>query len=78
MKDEHITATERCEPRAGISLEGMDSTQKELLRSRKKSQKFITEADKWREMYLILFPDTDPEDLPSPCTLFPTSNSLQQ
>lgn len=48
-------------------LEGFDSTQKELLRCRKKTKKYMTEVDKWYEVYMILFPGADPVHLPTPC-----------
>jgi hypothetical protein len=41
--------------------------QKELLRCRKKKHKDITEAGKWHDMYLIIFPSTDPLSVPTPC-----------
>ncbi|KAH7177098.1 hypothetical protein EDB81DRAFT_752407 [Dactylonectria macrodidyma] len=44
----------------------MDTTQKEQLRTRKKSHKYMTEAEKWNDMYLILFPQADQISLPSP------------
>ncbi|CAG9990166.1 unnamed protein product [Clonostachys byssicola] len=67
QKDEHIAASVRCEAREVIaSTEGMSTTQKEQLRSRKKSAKYVTEAEKWRQMYLILFPNADLASIPSP------------
>ncbi|KAK1984977.1 hypothetical protein LZ30DRAFT_709833 [Colletotrichum cereale] len=67
LKNSHLRASEQCEMQDQIpAAEGMDPTQKELLRSRKRTHKYMTEADKWNEMYLILFPDANPTCLPSP------------
>jgi uncharacterized Zn finger protein (UPF0148 family) len=67
-KDEHVAAEVRCESRTQVApVEGFNSTQEKLLRNRKKKQKEMTEEEKWIEVYLILFPDSDTEDLPSPC-----------
>ncbi|KAF6829405.1 hypothetical protein CPLU01_07933 [Colletotrichum plurivorum] len=40
--------------------------QLKLLRSRKKGTKHLSEADKWRDVYLILFPGTSASEIPSP------------
>lgn len=50
----------------------MDATQEKLLRSRKKTHKCMSDAEKWHEMYLVLFPDTDPLNVPSPCEYQPS------
>ncbi|KAK2024418.1 hypothetical protein LX32DRAFT_101817 [Colletotrichum zoysiae] len=47
----------------------MDSTQEKLLRSRKRTDKHMSEADKWNKMYTILFPDAEPNCIPSLCRL---------
>ncbi|KAH6970734.1 hypothetical protein BKA56DRAFT_596823 [Ilyonectria sp. MPI-CAGE-AT-0026] len=66
LKDDHLKRPERCEFREQPPIEGMDTTQKEQLRTRKQSHKSKTEAEKWNDMYLILFPRADPISLPSP------------
>lgn len=67
-KDEHTAAEVRCEALTrGAPLEGFNLTQEKLLRSKKKAHKQMTEEEKWMEVYLILFPDLDPENLPTPC-----------
>ncbi|WDK11026.1 hypothetical protein CGRA01v4_02305 [Colletotrichum graminicola] len=67
LKDLHIRANEQCEVKdQALVVEGMDSTQKELLRSRKRTDKYMSETDKWSVMYLILFPDANPTRLSSP------------
>ncbi|KAF2095586.1 hypothetical protein NA57DRAFT_59575 [Rhizodiscina lignyota] len=47
-------------------MDGFNISQEKLLRSRKKPQHDRTEAEKWADVYLILFPDSDPELIPTP------------
>jgi hypothetical protein len=59
-------------------IEGID---RETLKAlRKRSPAFRLEEDKWRDAYRLLFPDVDPEDIPSPCkscaAQFDTRNNL--
>ncbi|ORY65984.1 uncharacterized protein BCR38DRAFT_483648 [Pseudomassariella vexata] len=65
-RDAHVRSYERCEVRSPLQTEGFDATQKELLRRRRPEQKKMSEGDKWREVYMILFTDTDPTNIPSP------------
>ncbi|KAF6802447.1 KilA-N domain-containing protein [Colletotrichum sojae] len=65
LKDEHFRASEQCEVLDRIPVEGIDATQKELLRRRQRTHKYMTEAEKWNEIYLILFPNANPTCLPS-------------
>jgi len=46
-------------------LEGFDKDQERLLKSRKKST--LTEEEKWKEMFRILFPNDEEDLIPSPC-----------
>ncbi|KAH6619092.1 hypothetical protein B0J18DRAFT_346597, partial [Chaetomium sp. MPI-SDFR-AT-0129] len=46
--------------------EGFTKEQEKRLRSRKKTHADMTDEDKWREIYTILFPDDDPNTIPSP------------
>ncbi len=46
--------------------EGFTKDQEKRLRSRKKTNADMTDEDKWREIYMILFPD-DEHAIPSPC-----------
>lgn len=50
--------------------EGFTKDQEKKLRSRKKTHGDMTDEEKWREIYLILFPDDDPSSIPSPCKSF--------
>jgi len=60
---------EPCSLREMESVEGFDADQKESLRSRKraKGNAELTETEKWRDIYRILFPHVEPDDIPSPC-----------
>ncbi|KAL2148641.1 hypothetical protein VTH82DRAFT_2195 [Thermothelomyces myriococcoides] len=49
-----------------VIQEGFTKEQEKKLRSRKKTHADMTDEDKWREIYMILFPDDDPETIPSP------------
>ncbi|KAL2022647.1 hypothetical protein VTK56DRAFT_4991 [Thermocarpiscus australiensis] len=46
--------------------EGFTKDQEKKLRSRKKTHADMTDQDKWREIYMILFPDDDQSSIPSP------------
>ncbi|KAL2196686.1 hypothetical protein P885DRAFT_36905 [Corynascus similis CBS 632.67] len=46
--------------------EGFTKDQEKKLRSRKKTHADMTDEEKWREIYLILFPDDDSSSIPSP------------
>ncbi|KAF0329289.1 hypothetical protein GQ607_003598 [Colletotrichum asianum] len=65
-RNEHLLMDDICPKKSKNDLDGIDSKQEKLLRSRKKGGKSMSEADKWRDVYLILFPNIGPEDIPSP------------
>ncbi|KAK2730011.1 hypothetical protein CKAH01_09920 [Colletotrichum kahawae] len=65
-RNEHLLMDDICPKKSRPDLDGIDSKQEKLLRSRKKGSKNMSEADKWRDVYLILFPNIGPEDIPSP------------
>jgi hypothetical protein len=59
-------------------MEGFNEAQKKELKSRRCMFRAGSEEEKWKIIYLILFPDTALNELPSPCkknisTPFPTS-----
>lgn len=60
-------------PLAPKTMEGDHCTtlQRHLLNTRKRPTGTSTEEDRWREMYTILFPNT--EIVPSPCESSHTS-----
>ncbi|KAL6406688.1 hypothetical protein AUP68_09490 [Ilyonectria robusta] len=63
---EHLTAEKPCQKREKPKLEGVDSSTEKILRSRKHMQKHNNEEDRWREIYVILFPGTNAESIPNP------------
>ncbi|KAF5520504.1 hypothetical protein CGCA056_v008340 [Colletotrichum aenigma] len=65
-RNEHLQMDDICPKKSKPDLYGIDSKQEKLLHSRKKGGKNMSEADKWRDVYLILFPNIGPEDIPSP------------
>ncbi|KAH8666983.1 hypothetical protein BX600DRAFT_497685 [Xylariales sp. PMI_506] len=46
--------------------DGFDEKQEKKLRSRKKIRPDMTDNEKWNHIYLILFPDDEPDMIPSP------------
>ena len=48
-------------------LDGFTKEQEEMLRSRRKTRPDMGPADKWKEVYMILFPDDNVDDIPSSC-----------
>jgi len=64
----HLQQDPPCETRKNQALvEGFTKDQEKRLRSRKKAQADTTDEDKWREIYMILFPYDDVQSIPSPC-----------
>jgi len=52
--------------REQVPLEGFDKEQERRLKSKKKSQVYQTEEEKWKSVYRILFPDDGEADIPTP------------
>jgi hypothetical protein len=66
---EHQRDLRGCEVREQIPLEGFDKDQERRLKSKKRSQVYQSEEDKWKGVYRILFPDDGEGDMPAPCKL---------
>ncbi|WYZ43317.1 hypothetical protein EsH8_VI_001016 [Colletotrichum jinshuiense] len=63
----HARSPDPCEVREPEVLDGITQDQEKRLRSRKKtSAKELTEAEKWAQVYGILFPDVKEREIPSP------------
>ncbi|KAK3398898.1 hypothetical protein B0T20DRAFT_393260 [Sordaria brevicollis] len=63
----HLQRDPPCDMRQNLSLvEGVTTEHKEKLLSRKKTHGDLTDEEKWRHMYMILFPDDDEASIPSP------------
>ncbi|KAH8886341.1 hypothetical protein GQ53DRAFT_612925, partial [Thozetella sp. PMI_491] len=66
-RDAHLREDSQCEKRDNNTLlEGFTRNQERQLRSRKRTDKNMTDADRWREIYRILFPDDDQSTIPNP------------
>jgi hypothetical protein len=72
---EHQREAQRCEVAFVEPIEGYDKEQEKILRSRKKT--VSGEAEKWKKMYCILFPNDPEESIPSPCKS-PYHSSLKE
>jgi hypothetical protein len=64
---EHSNKPEGCKIGMNLPPEGLDKDQWEKLKSRKSVFQAENEEKKWRDVYLILFPNTVPSEIPSPC-----------
>lgn len=62
----HQRADDPCPKRPEEAIEGFDAAQERNLKSRKKAKPELSEEDKWKEMYRILFPDDDESSIPYP------------
>jgi hypothetical protein len=70
LKEEHISVKDICDLREpDRDCERYDSKQADKIHSRGKKKGVTTAADRWNEIYVILFSDTDPAAIPSPCKL---------
>ncbi|KAF2028881.1 hypothetical protein EK21DRAFT_113413 [Setomelanomma holmii] len=63
---EHQRDPAGCDVQAQVPLEGFDKDQERRLKSKKKSQNYMTEDEKWKVVYRILFPDDAETDIPTP------------
>jgi hypothetical protein len=64
---EHLVAENRCDLVTVTGREGFSPDQKKRLKARPRKQLPLSEVEKWKEMYLILFKDTEECDIPTPC-----------
>lgn len=64
-KYEHESKPEKCKPAARKFFDGFNSEQERQMRCRKRTK--ISEEEKWRVIYKILFPQVAENAIPSPC-----------
>jgi len=64
-----------CVRKQGTKADGIDKSQQDALRSKKRHADVRTEEDKWFHVYKIIFPD-DPH-LPSPCEQSPEETLVE-
>lgn len=62
---DHLMQLERCTIQIADPVQGIDRFQEAQLRTRRRTTE--TEWQRWREIFLILFPDDDESSIPSPC-----------
>ncbi|CCT70488.1 uncharacterized protein FFUJ_06466 [Fusarium fujikuroi IMI 58289] len=62
----HQRADEPCPLREMGYVEGFDATQERSLKSRKRVNQKLSETEKWRRVFKILFPHVLDDDIPSP------------
>ena len=70
--DTHVEAIQACEVKPDQAVDGITNKIKERLQSRKKAYPGQTEANRWGEVYQVLFPN---EEVPSPCNRHPLLRS---
>ena len=63
----HLNEPKGCELKNIDQGDGITPEVHEKLRSKKKTQRDQTEADRWKNIYKLLFPN---EMIPSPCKLY--------
>ncbi|KAI0431691.1 hypothetical protein F5Y09DRAFT_340390 [Xylaria sp. FL1042] len=63
---DHLRAPIPCELRESEPIEGFDADQERQLKSRKKKSHIVSEVDKWRAVFQILFPHISADEIPSP------------
>lgn len=64
---DHQRTNEPCPLREMEYVEGFDAAQERSLKSRKRAGQTLSEAEKWRRVFKILFPHVLDDDIPSPC-----------
>ncbi|KAK4446989.1 hypothetical protein QBC34DRAFT_410737 [Podospora aff. communis PSN243] len=64
--DGHAKQEKPCAPQSTPPMDGFDEQQESQLRSRKREFVCLSEAEKWRKTYTILFPHVPQENIPSP------------
>ncbi|KAI0540446.1 hypothetical protein GGR58DRAFT_130039 [Xylaria digitata] len=62
----HQRATTPCELRDREPVEGFDADQEKQLKSRKKKNHIVSEVDRWKAVFQILFPHVSADKIPSP------------
>ncbi|KAF1952234.1 hypothetical protein CC80DRAFT_423089, partial [Byssothecium circinans] len=74
---EHQRDPRGCEVKEHLPLEGFDKDQERKLKSKKRSLVYMSEEDKWKVVYRILFPDDNESDMPSPYIEYHPCNNGQ-
>ncbi|KAI0602337.1 hypothetical protein F4775DRAFT_237042 [Biscogniauxia sp. FL1348] len=64
--EDHLRADARCEKVELVPVLGIDEATESKLRMRKKYSPDVTEEQRWKDIYIILFPKANPRSVPSP------------
>jgi hypothetical protein len=75
MLREHQRDPQGCEIKEQAPLEGFDKEQERKLKSKKRSLVHLSEEEKWKSVYRILFPDDDDMGMPTPYIDYQSGNS---
>lgn len=67
MLANHLRSDVPCAKRDVVHIHGIDEAQEKKLRERKKTSTALTEEQKWKDIYMIIFPKANKNVLPSPC-----------
>jgi hypothetical protein len=73
----HQRSSDGCIIKDAKPLEGFSKDQETKLRGKRSMFRAGSEEEKWKIVYLILFPETALDAMPSPCQLFRHSLSAQ-
>ncbi|KAM5362064.1 hypothetical protein ACJZ2D_012731 [Fusarium nematophilum] len=63
----HQRTPQPCPLREMEHVEGFDAAQERSLKSRKRANPELSETEKWKRVFQILFPHVLDDDIPSPC-----------
>ena len=63
--DSHIETSDRCDAIVAPPVDGITRKMKVVLQSKRKAFPGQTEAERWKQIYQILFPDD--KEVPDPC-----------
>jgi Zn-finger nucleic acid-binding protein len=63
--ESHIEISESCDATMATPIDGVTRKMKVALQSKKKAFKGQKEAERWMQVYQILFPEE--EEIPDPC-----------
>lgn len=63
--DSHIETSDRCDAILAPPVDGITRKMKAVLQSKRKAFPGQTEAERWKQIYQLLFPDD--EEVPDPC-----------
>ena len=63
----HLRSDDPCRKKDIAAAQGIDEQQEKKLKERKRVGSSVTDEQRWRDIYMILFPGANKNSLPSPC-----------